>query len=101
MSYSSPRHSFPRDCFLLWPPAEAQQCLPGGCASFLTRVRFARLARRHWLRVHRHRVPPECVLHRHPGLGHLLPIPVLPAGASLGPLQPQLEHTAVHGGHPA
>lgn len=67
-------------------------------ASLLTLISPAR-ARRHRLRLHRDRVPPEHLLRHHPGLGHVLPVPVLPVGAALGALQPQLEHAPVYGRH--
>lgn len=54
---------------------------------------------RHRLCLHCDRVPPEHLLCHHPGLGHLLLVPVLPVGAALGTLQPQLEHTPVYGRH--
>lgn len=71
-----------------------------GPAPLLTLILLAH-PHRHRVCLHRDRVPPECILHHHPGLGHILLVPVLPVGAALGALQPQLEHTAVHGGHHA
>lgn len=73
---------------------------PGGSGLPLSPVSLAP-ARRHRLCLHRDRVPPEHLLHHHPRLGHVLPIPVLPVGAPLGKMQPQLEHAPLPGGHPA
>lgn len=107
MSYSSSVNPSPCDYFLLIvekaPLSHNLGTLvpPSWMCLFFDTCPFCLPVHRHWLRIHRHCVPPECVLYCHPGLGHILPIPVLPEGASLGPLQPQLEHTTVLGGHPA
>lgn len=87
-----------------WPQAWGCHSLPCeyvdmvGLASLLMLILLVH-PHRHRLCLHRDRVPPECILHHHPGLGHILPIPVLSVGAALGTLQPHLEHTLLYGGH--
>lgn len=85
-----------------WPQAWGCHSLPceyvEGTASLLMLTLLVH-PHRHRLCLHRDRVPSECILHHHPGLGHVLPIPVLSVGAALGTLQPHLEHTLLYGGH--
>lgn len=102
-------HLSNRPTDICWSPLK----VPGGCRGlpfgYVDTVGLAFLLMRIWLvhthrhrlRLHRDRVPPECILHRHLGLGHILPVPVLPVGAALGALQPHLEHALLHGGHDA
>lgn len=89
---------------LLWPQAMGCHFFPFeyvdmvGLASLLMLISLAHTCR-HRLCLHRDCVPPECILHHHLGLGHILPVPVFPVGAALGALQPHLEHTLLLGGH--
>ena len=55
---------------------------------------------RYRLRFNCYRLTAQHLLHRDPGLGLILPVPVLPARAALGQVQPALEHTELRGGHP-
>lgn len=57
------------------------------------------LSSRYRLCLFRDRVSSEHLLHRDPGLGTLLPVPVLSAGASLGQMQAALEHGELRRGH--
>lgn len=54
---------------------------------------------RHWLCVNCDRISTKRLLHRHLGLGTLLPVSVLSARAALGKVQAALEHRALRGGH--
>lgn len=64
----------------------------------LNRLRFLD---RYWLRFHRDRLSAQHLLHRDLGLGPVLPVPMLPARAALGQVQPALEHAELRGGHAA
>lgn len=57
------------------------------------------LLSRNWLCFHSDCVPSECVLHRDPGLGTLLPVPVVPERAAMGTLPPEVEHAHLCGRH--
>lgn len=54
---------------------------------------------RNWLCFHSDCVPSERVLHRDPGLGALLPVPVVPERPALGTLPPEVEHADLRGRH--
>lgn len=60
---------------------------------------FSPLLSRNWLCFHSDCVPSERVLHRDPGLGTLLPVPVVPERAAMGTLPPEVEHADLRGRH--
>lgn len=64
------------------------------CAYF-----FFRPLSRNWLCFHSDCVPSERVLHCDPGLGTLLPVPVVPECPAVGTLPPEVEHANLRGRH--
>jgi len=54
---------------------------------------------RNWLCFHSDCVPSERVLHCDPGLGTLLPVPVVPERPAMGTLPPEVEHADLRGRH--
>lgn len=60
---------------------------------------FSPLLSRNWLCFHSDCVPSERVLHRDPGLGTLLPVPVVPERPAMGTLPPEVEHADLCGRH--
>lgn len=69
---------------------------------WLSRLRvflFSPPLARNWLCFHSDCVPSERVLHRDPGLGTLLPVPVVPERPAMGALPPEVEHADLRGRH--